>query len=155
MEMMNLKKALFLVLLLAGTLSAAEGSPAVWHTDYKKARLLAIEKKLPLMICFSGSDWCPASITLSRQVLRNRLFLAEAPKRYILFNADYPKHFKQGERERSRNKTLAHRYSVYTFPTVIVIQPSSERVIVRESNFPPGMSVKAFLTLFDEKMKRK
>ena len=43
--------------------------------------------------------------------------------------------------------------TVYSFPTVVVIDPNSERILAKESGFAPGTTAKTFLEHFDAKVK--
>ena len=55
--------ATMLLLLTSSGLPAAETdlngiTPGKWTMDFDAAKKLANEKKLPILLNFSGSDWC-------------------------------------------------------------------------------------------------
>ena len=138
-----------LAMLLSAGLMAAEG----WGTNFKKAIEEGRAKKLPVLMVFSGSDWCQPCISLDRDILKKKSFIEEASKKYILFNADYPINTRLGQELQAQNKSLAAKYSIYSFPTVVVIDPNSERILAKESGFAPGTTAKTFLEHFDAKVK--
>ena len=82
-----------LAVLLSAGLMAAEG----WSTNFKKAKEEGRAKKLPVLMVFSGSDWCQPCISLDRDILKKKSFIEEASKKYILFNADYPINTRLGQ----------------------------------------------------------
>ena len=138
-----------LAVLLSAGLMAAEG----WGTNFKKAKEEGRAKKLPVLMVFSGSDWCQPCISLDRDILKKKSFIEEASKKYILFNADYPINTRLGQELQAQNKSLAAKYSIYSFPTFVVIDPNSERILAKESGFAPGTTAKTFLEHFDAKVK--
>lgn len=124
-------------------------------TNYKKARAEAIKRKVSLLMVFSISDLhSSACARLDAELLKRRAFQEEAGKKYVLFYADYPRGIRQTQDIADQNKSLASRYSVYKYPTILLVDPSSERVLVKESDFAPGMNPKKFLAVL-EAAKRK
>ena len=148
--MCGMRKTIFAFIVLGMTfsLSAADA----WNTDFRKAREEGRAKKLPVMMVFSGSDWCLPCITLARNVLQKKSFIAEASRKYVLFNADFPKNSKLGQKLEAQTTSLAGRYRVYSFPTVIVIDADSGRILAKETGFAPGMTARQFLACFDGKL---
>ena len=49
----------------------AQESTLVWHTDMMKAVDLSIKEKKPLMLFFTGSDWCGWCKKLDKDVYEN------------------------------------------------------------------------------------
>ena len=144
-------KTVFISGLLVCMSAVLPGADA-WNTDFKKARQEGRARKMPLMMIFSGSDWCQPCIHLERNVLNKRGFIAEASRKYILFKADFPRGRTLGQQLESQNKSLAGRYSVYSYPTVLVLDAASGRVLARETGFPPGIGPRKFLEYFDAKI---
>ena len=57
------KFILFTILFLVITVQAQE---LTWHTDMTKATEIAINEKKPLLLFFTGSDWCGWCIRLQK-----------------------------------------------------------------------------------------
>lgn len=145
----------FFTALVLGSLCVSLSGADTWGTDIRKARKEGRERKLPVMMVFTGSDWCQPAIALERNVLNQRRFLAEASKKYILFRADFPRNTRLGERLESQNRSLASRYGVYSYPTVIVVHADGGHILAKETGFAPGITPEQFLETFDSKLKQK
>ena len=132
-----LKSVLFTILFFAAALSAAEGKK-IWSEDYLQARKTAAEKKLPMLILFSGSDWCPPCIRLDKTVLDTKEFADYAPERFVLFKADFPRRSQQAEKVVMQNRQLMHTYKVQGVPTVI-LTGSDGKEFARTGFLPGGV----------------
>lgn len=140
--------ALVAALSLAGAAAAAGGgaagsaavggsrSPAteriVWHTDYRTAAALAADLGRPLLLFFTGSDWCHRCRLLKTEVFDTPFFDAWARRTAVLVELDFPQTLPQNARLRKQNGSLAKRFSAFLkdgYPTVIVLDPTGARVL--------------------------
>ena len=121
---------IFLSVLLSCLWTA--GFAGEWIESYRTARTMAIRQNKKLLIFFSGSDWCTAGRTLERDLFKTDAFQRLARGKYILYNADFPKYSSPGQEAEERNKRLSARYGVHRFPAVIVIDPKSGGLLVRQ-----------------------
>ena len=120
-------RVLFLILFgLAGMIRAAE-----WAESYRSAKNQAIKENKNILIFFSGSDWCEAGRILSRDLFRTRDFQELAARKYVLYNADFPKYTRLGQELEDRNKHLASRYGIHRFPAVVVVEPRFGSMLVK------------------------
>ena len=76
---------------LAGSAFAAKG----WQTDFEKAKQLAVKQGRPILVDFSGSDWCHWCIKLDKEVLSQKPFQEYAKQNLVLFLADFPRQAEQ------------------------------------------------------------
>ena len=83
------------------------------------------------MIFFSGSDWCAAGRILDRDLFRTAAFKRLASRKYVLYNADFPKYSRLGQETEDRNKRLAARYGIHRFPAVVVVEPKFGTMLVK------------------------
>ena len=51
-------------------------NPFVWHTDMNKAVALSNKIKKPMLLFFTGSDWCGWCVRLQKEVLKTPEFEA-------------------------------------------------------------------------------
>ncbi|MBR4663382.1 MAG: thioredoxin family protein [Lentisphaeria bacterium] len=117
----------FLILFgLAGMIRAAE-----WTDSYQSAKKQAIRQDKKILIFFSGSDWCEDGRILSRDLFHTREFQILAAKKYVLYNADFPKYTRLGQEKEDRNKRLAARYGIHRFPAVVVVEPKFGSMLVK------------------------
>ena len=89
-----------------------------WHTDLEKALELAKKEKKPLLVEFTGSDWCPPCIAMRKNVFSKKEFVDAASKDFILVELDFPR----GDQElKKKNDPYAKQYNIEGFPTVILL----------------------------------
>lgn len=78
---MKMKKTILTLFLIIGsfTMQSQDSSESeqakqlTWHTDINKAIEISNKSKKPLMLFFTGSDWCGWCIRLQKEVLTNRI----------------------------------------------------------------------------------
>ena len=58
MKAMKLTMALTFTLALASCAPAEEQSTGIWLDNLPDARKIALQEKRPILIDFTGSDWC-------------------------------------------------------------------------------------------------
>jgi len=96
--------------------------PGVWTMDLKAAKTMAAEKDLPLLINFTGSDWCGWCIIMDEQVFSKPEWKEYAKENLMLVWIDFPQDEKLvPEKYVERNEKLAEANGVKGFPTYIVL----------------------------------
>jgi thioredoxin-related protein len=126
--------ALFTVLLLgiASLASAGEG----WLTDFEAAQKLAAEKNLPILVDFSGSDWCGWCIKLDNEVFSQPKFKTYATENLVLFLADFPNSKPQSAEVKKQNSELSEKYGVRGFPTVLLLK--ADGAVINRTGYQAG-----------------
>ena len=114
------------VLTATGVLSAADTDG--WLTDFEQAKKTAIEKKLPILMDFSGSDWCIWCQRLDAEVFKQQAFKDYAKDNLVLFLADFPMRSKQAEGLSTQNNKLRSLYRVEGYPTVLLVSATGEEL---------------------------
>lgn len=121
-----MKKIILVAFFLIGvSVSQAQGSsdsePAKqlkWYTDVKEAIKVSNKQKKPLMLFFTGSDWCGWCIRLQKEVLTTPEFSKWAKESVILVELDYPRRTEQSAEIKKQNDELQHAFGIQGFPTV-------------------------------------
>jgi protein disulfide-isomerase len=113
-----------------------EVDEGIWLTDYEQALSVAKEHDLPVLINFSGSDWCGWCIKLMDEVFDKEEFKAYAKENLVLLNLDFPKQSKQSKEVQAANQALAERYGVKGFPTVILLNSKGE--VIGQTGYRDG-----------------
>ena len=98
-----MKKYILGLLFIAFSFSA--NAQEVWHTDLDKATEISNKTKKPLLLFFTGSDWCGWCIKLQKEVLHTPEFDAWAKENVVLLELDYPKRTAQSKMQNC-NKLL-------------------------------------------------
>jgi thioredoxin-related protein len=121
-------------LLLALTASASD---APWLTDYNQAVQTAKTEKRPVLMDFTGSDWCPYCIQMDKEVLSQPQFLEYASKNLVLLLVDFPQTKQLPQKVQDQNNMLQQRYAVEGMPTFLLIDPSG-KVLQQYIGYLPG-----------------
>ena len=119
-----MKKILLLLLVLSSlTINAQE---LTWHTDMAKASELSIKHKKPLLLFFTGSDWCGWCIRLQKEVLKTPEFEKWAKENVILVELDFPRRTPQDEAIKKQNFELQSMFQVRGYPTIWFVSPEKK-----------------------------
>ncbi len=97
--------------------SADENKKDVWLTDYDAGLELSKKEKKPLLVLFTGSDWCPPCIELKEKVFSREDFKQYAKENLICVYLDYAMDGSSSE----RNTKLANTYRIESFPTMFLV----------------------------------
>lgn len=98
-----------------------------WQSDYDEAFKLAQKKKKPLLVFFTGSDWCGPCKMLHADLFDNEEFIKYANKNLILYKADFPrKETNITDAQKLKNNELKSKFNIAGFPTVILLDSKGE-----------------------------
>ena len=89
----------------------------VWHTDLNKAMELSKKENKPMMLFFTGSDWCGWCVRLQKEVFTQSEFKQWAQDNVILVEVDFPKLTVQPEALKTQNRMLQQQFAVVGYPT--------------------------------------
>lgn len=108
---------LFIVLFSANL--SAQKEQLTWYTDLNEASKISAKTNKPLMLFFTGSDWCVWCVRLQKEVFLTDDFKKWAAENVILVDVDFPKDkSKQSIELQNQNNLLARQYEVRGYPTV-------------------------------------
>ena len=99
-----------------------------WTEDYEQAKALAAALELPMLLDFSGSDWCPPCIKMEKDVFSKKAFHKYAAKNLVLVLVDFPRRKPQSAQRKQRNQALAQKYGVRAYPTMIVVDAEGKEL---------------------------
>ena len=99
---------------------------AEWLTDFEAAKQKAAAEHKPIIMDFTGSDWCGACMHLHSSIFEKPEFDAFVKDKFILLEIDCPHGDKMPAEEKARNEALVESYSVHAFPTVLVLSPKGD-----------------------------
>ena len=120
-----MKKIIVALLLFVGSF-AAEAQELVWETNVTKAMAISTETKKPLLLFFTGSDWCGWCIRLQKEVLRTPEFAAWAKENVVLVELDYPRKVPQTDDIKKQNNELQMAFGIQGFPTIILANATTK-----------------------------
>lgn len=129
-----MKKISILLLSIFLLLSCADDK--IWHTNLEKAIEVAEKENKPILLQFSGSDWCKWCIKLNEEVMFKKEFLDYAKENIILVNLDFPRSIQQTVEIKAYNRALANKYGIKGYPTVLLLDKSGN--VVKQTGYQPG-----------------
>lgn len=94
----------------------------VWQATFEETLAKAKAEEKPILIYFTGSDWCGPCKRLETDVFSTEKFIDFSNENMILYKADFPRNTDLVTPENKLiNKQLSSRYNQSSFPTMIVI----------------------------------
>nr|WP_299384573.1 thioredoxin family protein [Allomuricauda sp.] len=115
-----------MVCLCAGMLQAQ-----TWQANFDEAISLAQEQDRPIVVVFSGSDWCGPCIRFKKTILESEAFKSYASDHYLMYNADFPRKKKNQlpEEKLNSNKALFEAYNPKGYFPLVVVLDKDRRVL--------------------------
>lgn len=103
------------------TTGAEKYTPGEWITDYKQALAAANTDGKPILVNFTGSDWCIWCKRLMNEVFTKDEFINYAKENLVLLKLDFPRSLPQTPQEKQQNEELAKKFSITGFPTIVIL----------------------------------
>ena len=97
--------------------------PGKFTQDYDAALKYAKEKGLPVLMNFTGSDWCGWCKLMDKTVFSKPEWKEYAKNNLVLIYIDFPRKNPDlvPEKYRKRNNDLSQKYEVQGFPTYVLL----------------------------------
>lgn len=111
-------------------------SRLTWLTSFDDAKAAAAARHVPILVNFSGSDWCMWCIRLDKEVLTQPAFQAYAETNLVLLSVDYPRSTPQSDDLRKRNEALGAQFKIEGLPTVLLLDASGRELA--RTGYQPG-----------------
>ena len=115
---------------------AVRAADTGWLEDFAKAKAAAVEKKVPMLMNFTGSDWCGWCIKLEKEVFSQKAFQDYAAKNLVLVKIDFPREIEQTAEVKAQNKKLSDEFKVRGFPTIYLVDTDGK--IIGKTGYKPG-----------------
>lgn len=122
-------KQLLITLASLVTFSAASmAAESGWLTDYEAAKKQAKEENKPILINFTGTDWCGWCIKIEKEIFSKDEFKAYAKENLVLMEVDFPEKKKQTEEVKAQNKKLDKEFKIEGYPTIFLIDSEGKKL---------------------------
>jgi thioredoxin-related protein len=112
-----MNKIVLLFLLVFGSMTT-QAQELTWETNINKAIEVSNKTNKPLLLFFTGSDWCGWCIRLQKEVLKTPEFAKWANENVVLVELDYPRRTPQTAEIKKQNAELQQAFGIQGFPTV-------------------------------------
>ena len=114
---MALKTAFFVLFTLIGLNQFSAQPNNVWYDDLEVASKIAYKTNKPIMLFFTGSDWCIWCTRLQQQVFEQEAFKTWASENVILVELDFPNKKVLPAKIKEQNQMLQKQFAVQGYPT--------------------------------------
>lgn len=118
-----MKKIILLLFVAISFQSFSQHMGNEWNTDMNKAIQTSLETEKPLLLFFTGSDWCGWCKKLVREVYKTPEFSKWAKKNVVLVEIDFPRKSKLPAETQKQNRDLQQMFGVRGYPTVWMVNP--------------------------------
>ena len=132
----------FLCSVLVGTVlltdhaQGAQPGHINWMTNYEEALNLSKSSSKPIVLFFTGSDWCGWCTKLEQESLGTPEFAQAAGDKFIFVKLDFPVNSTLPPAVAAQNKQLQKKYNVRGFPTLIILDGQQNQI--GTSGYHPG-----------------
>ena len=118
--------------------SPGEQPGVQWQTNYEEAVRQSKTASKPLVLFFTGSDWCGWCTKLDEEALGTKEFAEATANRFIFVKIDFPLYASQDPQIKAQNKQLQNKFSVRSFPTILILDPQQNQQIGTTGYRPGG-----------------
>jgi thioredoxin-related protein len=96
----------------------------------------------PVVILFTGSDWCPYCQSQESEVISTSQFEQYKDSHFVFVKVDDLRNSTMLDDEKERVKTLEAQYHIGLFPTLVVVD-SNQKELGRVEGYNPGSGLAA------------
>ncbi|RIV31420.1 thioredoxin family protein [Flagellimonas lutimaris] len=102
-----------------------------WQDSFDDALTKAADEDKPIVLVFSGSDWCAPCIRLKRHIFDAEEFRTYAVEHYVMYDADFPRKKKNQlpQEKLNVNKSLAEKYNPKGYFPLVVVMDKNQNVL--------------------------
>ncbi len=111
-------KKLMMLLVLVLAACTMEAQEPVWNTNLEQAIDISNKTNKPMLLFFTGSDWCIWCKRLQGEVFKKPEFAAWAKNNVVLVEVDFPKNTPIASELKDQNGKLQQFFGVQGYPTV-------------------------------------
>lgn len=98
-----------------------------WMTNLEEAQRVAMETGKPILMLFTGTDWCHWCIRLRQHILYTDIFREYARQTFVLVMIEFTKRHPQPDDVRTYNHALMERYNIAAFPTILILDQDGKK----------------------------
>ncbi len=109
-----------------------------WQTNYEEAVKQSKESSKPLVLLFTGSDWCSWCTKLEEEALNTPDFASIAGSKFTFVKLDFPLYSSQDPQIKAQNKQLQQKFDVRSYPSVIIYDAKNNQTIGTTGYRPGG-----------------
>lgn len=112
-----MKKIVITLLLVLGSF-AVQAQELVWQTNIDKAVEISNKTKKPMLILFTGSDWCGPCMRLHKEVFNTPEFAKWSKENVVLVKLDFLRRTQQPAEIVDQNARYQELFNARYFPSI-------------------------------------
>lgn len=116
----------------AGTAGVAGTDPIPWMTNETEAMEESLATNRPVLMFFTGSDWCVWSQKMEDEIFNTPEFASYARDHLVLLKLAFPRSYQLPEAQIKHNRALQKKYDISGYPAIVVTD-NQGRIIGRLS----------------------
>ncbi len=134
-----MKRVLLLMVIMFWQLVPAQehATELKWLTDFEQAKTIAQKEHKPIVMLFTGSDWCPPCRAMHQDLFPNKNF-EKLAQQVVLVMVDFPRRKPMSTEQRMKNQALARQYHQGGVPTFVAVSPDGKKVLGKISGYRFG-----------------
>lgn len=129
--MKHLYALLFLILAVNSSvqLEASSNQNNInWLTSYEQAVGQSKSTSKPILVFFTGSDWCGWCNRLEEEVFHTPEFASLSGDKFVFVRIDFPLYTPLSPELSAQNKQLKKRFDIRSFPTIVILDPQEQSI---------------------------
>lgn len=99
-----------------------------WTDHFEKGLQFAKETDKAVLVAFVGTDWCPWSQKLEKEILTAPAFLKAVKEQFVLVWLDFPGDGIFEDQKKLENEHIRQRYDVQQLPMLILVDSNGELI---------------------------
>ena len=99
-----------------------------WSHDWEAAKSQAKKEGKPILINFTGTDWCGWCIKLEKEVFSKTDFKDYAKDNLVLMEVDFPRRKEQSAEVKTQNKKLDKEFKIKGYPTIFLLDADGNKL---------------------------
>jgi thioredoxin-related protein len=115
-------------------------------SSFAEAQQAAKTLNRPLLLVFSGSDWCRPCIEFDKAVLSQASFNDYCKGSIVFYQADFPRKKELIATQRKENQALAEQYNpAGNFPYIVLFNAQGEKLKSKKGGFDSLTELQAWV----------
>ena len=119
------------------SVASAFSQQGAWGNDYAKAVEQAKAENKPILLDFTGSDWCGWCMKMKKESLDTPQFVSYAQKNLVLVTVDFPHNTPLAPQVKKQNDELGSRFKVSGYPCFVLVDKTG-RELGRQGGYLAG-----------------
>lgn len=107
-----------------------------WSTNYEDSLQKAKKENKPILLFFTGSNWCGWCKKIDQEVFQSPDFSSQVGNSFVFVEIDFPTNAAQTPELAQQNKMLKEKFGITGFPTIVILDPNG--TFVAETGYRAG-----------------